>query len=122
MARVVLLDENTGVYYTVLEDSLRIRKRSKRKVKLARNERQVEHIARIKTGFEEYQRTELIAKAFGSMLDGIVKGECTSVSLSTYRDEMQVTFWEKRGKGSVVLASFQFSSPDGFIAGIEELS
>ena len=122
MARVVLLDENTGIYYTVLEDSLRQRKPRSKKVKFTRNERQIEHISRIKAGFEEFQRSELIAKAIGTLLDGIVKGDCTSVSISTYRDEMQLTFWERKGKGSVVLASFQFSSPESFLAGIEELS
>ena len=122
MARVVLLDENSGLYYTVLEDSLAQRKKRTKKVKFVRNERQAGQIKRIFESFNGYQSPGLVCSGLGTMLQSVVNGDCTSISLSTYRDEMQVTFWEKRGKGSEVLASFVFSSVESFVAALEELS
>jgi hypothetical protein len=91
-------------------------------VKFVINKKQVEYIRRIEESFAANQNPALVASALGGMCQGLVEGDCTSISISVYRDELQVTFWEKKGKGSEVLASFTFSSADGFIAGYEELA
>jgi hypothetical protein len=121
MSRVVLLDENTGLYYTVLQDSLRLKKERTKKVKFARNEKQAGAIKRVEESFRETQNPQLVAQGIGTLLNAVVSGDCTSVSFALYRDELQVTFWERKGKGSEVLASFVFTSVEGFIAGIEGL-
>jgi len=91
--------------------------------RLKASKAQDEALERIFESFNEYQNPGNVCSSFGSMLQALSLGEASSISLSVYRAELQVTFWKKNANGkSEVIASFGFVSPEGFIAGVEELS
>jgi hypothetical protein len=122
MSRVVLLDESTGLYYSVLQDSLRVRKGvHKVKAKVLHNA-QARALQDVEDNFKGFEDTSAIARSLASVLGNLAKGEVSSVTVNVYGGEIQFSFWEK-SKGAVkgnLVCSFSFTSPAGFIAGVEE--
>ena len=120
--RVVMVDKYTGIEYSIRADTLKRRQGRKTKVKFAKPKTSNKSVTSIFSRFNETADTGLVSSSFGSILQAIADGDCSSISLTIYRDEFQITFWEKNGKSSTVLASRSFLDPEGFIAAVEELS